>query len=139
MTSSCDIATYGSSLALGAFKDLALFLFFHDSWKIWLIQFYTHAECHQHGARYTPFRKKQKLKRHYFFCSSQNYADVEIKNPQKKKILRVHNRNCSGEIYVIPFPIPNNKIHQYQNSVIGRVVLWWLLSLFQHDSWILCL
>lgn len=23
-----------------------------------------------------------KLKRHYFFCSSQNYTDVEIKNPQ---------------------------------------------------------
>lgn len=27
-------------------------------------------------------KNNPKLKRHYFFCSSQNYTDVEIKNPQ---------------------------------------------------------
>lgn len=60
-----------------------LFLFSHYSWKIWLIQFYTHAECHQHGAKYNPFRKK-KLKGHFFFCCRQNYADVEIKTSKTK-------------------------------------------------------
>ena len=58
------------------------FLFFHYSWNIGLIQFYAHAEYHGHGAKCAPFRKKQSSKGHFFLRSSQNYADVEIKNPE---------------------------------------------------------
>ena len=81
MTSSCDIAIYGSSLALGAFKrfgSLSLFSLLLEN----MIDsgIYT-CRMPSTWCQVYPIQKKE-LKRHYFFCSRQNYADVEIKNPQ---------------------------------------------------------
>lgn len=83
---------------------LKIWLFsFHYSWNIGLIQFYAHAEYHGHGAKYAPFRKNKAQKDISFLCSSQNYADVEIKNPETTC------QKLPGKIYLRCFPFPTHK------------------------------
>ena len=84
------------------------FLFFHYSWKIELIQFYAHAECHGHGAKYAPFRKKQNSKGRFFLRSSQNYTDVEIKNPETTC------QKLFGENLFMLFSLCHSQIYKYQ-------------------------
>lgn len=74
MTSSCDIGIYAGSHTLSAFRDLTLSLFLENMMDSVL---YT-CRMPLTWCQVYPIQKKKKLKGHLFFCSSQNYADIEI-------------------------------------------------------------
>lgn len=81
MTPSYDIAIYGGLHALNAFKDLALFLFFSLLLENMIDSVLYTCRMSSTWCQVYPIQNK-KFKGHFFFCDSQNYADVEIKNPK---------------------------------------------------------